>query len=124
MTTRFLTLEHLLDLCRDLGVGPVRDVGQLDACAQRPQTTLMGVDAYPAVEQKAAALLHSVVANHPLGDGNKRLGWHSLTVFLAINGLDVALTHDEAFELTMAVADGSLRDVDAIAARLRTEPRL
>ncbi len=123
MSTRFLSLEDLLDLCRDLGVGPVRDIGLLDACAQRPQTTLMGADAYPSLEIKAAALMHSIVANHPLGDGNKRLGWHALTVFLALNGQNVTLTHDEAFDLTMAVAAGDLRDVDQIAARLHTEPR-
>ena len=123
MSTRFLSLEELLDLTRDLEVGPVRDLGLLDASAQRPQTTLMGTDAYPSLEMKAAALLHSIVANHPLGDGNKRLGWHALTVFLALNGLDVTLTHDEAFDLTMAVAAGELRDVDQIAARLRTERR-
>mgnify|MGYP000583823383 CR=1 FL=1 len=121
--TRFLSLEQLLDLCRDLDVGPVRDLGLLDACAQRPQTTLMGVDAYPSLELKAAALLHSVVVNHPLGDGNKRLGWHALTVFLAINGRDVVLELDEAFDLTMAVASGELRDVEGIASRLRTQPR-
>lgn len=39
--TRFLALEELLDLCRDLHVGPVRDIGLLDASAQRPQTTLI-----------------------------------------------------------------------------------
>ncbi|MDN4481269.1 type II toxin-antitoxin system death-on-curing family toxin [Demequina muriae] len=121
--TRFLALEELLDLCRDLHVGPVRDIGLLDASAQRPQTTLMGADAYPTIEMKAAALLHSIVANQPLGDGNKRLGWHALTVFLALNGRNVTLTLDEAFDLTMAVASGDLRDVEDIAARLRTEAR-
>ncbi|MFN3865971.1 MAG: type II toxin-antitoxin system death-on-curing family toxin [Demequina sp.] len=121
--TRFLTLEELLDLCRDLHVGPVRDIGLLDASAQRPQTTLLGADAYPTLEMKAAALVHSVVANHPLGDGNERLGWHALTVFLALNGRNVTLTHDEAFDLTVAVAGGELREVGDIAARLRTEAR-
>ena len=123
MRTRYLALEEMLDLCRDLGVGPVRDLGLLDACVQRPQTTLMGVDAYPTLELKAAALLHSVVANHPLADGNKRLGWHSLTVFLALNGRNVALSLDEAFDLTMAVAAGETRELEAIAARLVTAPR-
>ena len=123
MSIRFLSLEDLLDLTRDLEVGPVRDLGLLDASAQRPQTTLMGADAYPSLEMKAAALMHSIVANHPLADGNKRLGWHALTVFLALNGLNVTLTHDEAFDLTMAVAAGALRDVDQILERLRTEPR-
>lgn len=123
MSIRFLSLEDLLDLARDLEVGPVRDLGLLDASAQRPQTTLMGADAYPSREMKAVALMHSIVANHPLSDGNKRLGWHALTVFLALNGRDVTLSHDEAFDLTMAVAAGELRDVDQIAERLRTEPR-
>lgn len=123
MSIRFLSLEDLLDLTRDLEVGPVRDLGLLDASAQRPQTTLMGADAYPSLEMKAAALMHSIVANHPLSDGNKRLGWHALTVFLALNGRDVTLSHDEAFDLTMAVAAGELREVDQIADRLRTEPR-
>lgn len=123
MSTRFLSLEDLLDLARDLHVGPVRDLGLLDASAQRPQTTLMGTDVYPSLEMKAAALMDSIVTNHPLGDGNKRLGWHATTVFLALNGLDVTVTHDEAFDLTMAVAAGELRDVDQIASRLRTQPR-
>ncbi|WP_084130175.1 type II toxin-antitoxin system death-on-curing family toxin [Demequina sp. NBRC 110055] len=123
MRVRYLTLEEMLDLCRDLGIGPVRDLGLLDACVQRPQTTLMGMDAYPSVELKAAALLHSVVANHPLSDGNKRLGWHSLTVFLALNGRDVALSLDEAFDLTMAVASGETRELEDIAVRLVIAPR-
>ena len=123
MRTRYLALEEMLDLCRDLGVGPVRDLGLLDACVQRPQTTLMGVDAYPTLELKAAALLHSVVVNHPLADGNKRLGWHSLTVFLALNGRNVALSLDEAFDLTMEVAAGETRELEDIARRLVTAPR-
>jgi death-on-curing protein len=118
-----LTLEDLLFLVEDLDIGPVRDIGLLDSAAQRPFTTLMGADAYPSIEFKAAALMHSTVCNHALVDGNKRLGWHATVVFLAINGLDVALTPDEAFHLVMEVAAGNLRDVDQIAARLITQAR-
>jgi death-on-curing protein len=120
---RYLKLEDLLDLAHDLGVGPVRDLGLLASAAERPQTTLMGVDAYRTLEAKAAALMHSIVCNHALIDGNKRLGLHATTVFAAINGFDIALTLDEAFELVMAVASGELRDVPEIAARLRTQAR-
>lgn len=120
---RYLTLEDLLDLARDLGVGPVRDLGLLDACVARPQTTLMGADAYQTLELKVAALLHSVVCNHALVDGSKPLGLHAATTFAAYNGFDVDLSLDEAFDLVMAVASGELRDVDEIAARLRTAPR-
>ncbi len=83
----------------------------------------MGQDAYPTLEGKTAALLHSIVCNHALADGNKRLGWFAAVVFLRVNDYDAALTQDEAFDLVMAVASGELRDVEAIAPRLRLRPR-
>lgn len=73
--TEFLSLEDLLTLADDLGVGPVRDVGLLAAAAHRPATRLWGGEAYPGLEDKAAALLESMVRNHSLVDGSKRLGW-------------------------------------------------
>lgn len=114
----FLSLTDLLQLTEHLGAGPVRDVGLLEAAAARPRTTVFGEDAYPELATKAAALLHSVCRNHALVDGNKRLGWHAMTVFLALNGVAVELTYDEAFELTMRVAEGAV-DVEDIAAALR-----
>lgn len=73
--THYLTLDDLLTLCLDLQIGPVRDVGLLDSAAHRPTTTLFGADAYPGLPLKAAVLMESLVRNHPLVDGNKRLGW-------------------------------------------------
>lgn len=113
----YLDLEDLLQLTRDLGAGPVRDVGLLESAAARPRTSLFGEDAYPAIETKAAALLHSVCKNDALVDGNKRLAWHAATVFLWINGWRVAMTQDQAFELVMSVADGS-SDLPQIAEAL------
>ncbi len=84
----------------------------------------MGAEAYPAVGQKAAALLHSLVCNHALVDGNKRLGWHATVVFLALNGHRPSITQEEAFDLVMAVASGALRDVDQIAQRLHVADSL
>ena len=121
--TEWLTLEDLLYLAEDIGVGPVRDIGLLESAAMWPATTLMGADAYPSIEFKAAALMHSLVCNHALVDGNKRIGWHATVVFLALNGHRPDLTQDEAFDLTMAVASGALRDVDKIAPRLHVVTR-
>ena len=118
----WLDLEDLLYLADDIGVGPVRDIGLLESAAMRPTTTLMGDDAYPSIELKAAALMHSLVCNHALVDGNKRLGWHATVVFLALNGQEPHLSQDEAFDLTMAVASGSVRDVADIAAALKATP--
>lgn len=105
------------------GIGPIRDEGLLESALARPSTTVMGRDAYATLESKAAALWHSVCLNHPLVDGNKRLSALLAAMLLRVNGRELVLTNDELFDLTMAVAGGELRDVDQIAARLRTEPR-
>lgn len=115
--TEYLSLEELLLLTRRLGAGPVRDPGLLDSAAARPQATVFGEDAYPTLPMKAAALLHSICSNHALVDGNKRLAWLAALAFLAINGLAIEMPDDEAFELVMGVADGSI-DVEQIAAKL------
>ena len=118
----YLDLEDLLGLVRALGTGPVRDVGLLDSAAARPRSEAYGEDAYATLGLKAAALLHSLVGNHALVDGNKRLGWLATVVFLDLNGHAPDLDDDAAFALVMDVAAGAV-DVEAIAARLRVTPR-
>jgi Prophage maintenance system killer protein len=95
-TIEYLTLRDLLGLVKALNVGPVRDLGLLDSAAHRPRSSFAGQQAYPTVQAKAAALMHSVVCNHALVDGNKRLGLLAAAVFLRINGLDLDLDDDEA----------------------------
>jgi death on curing protein len=118
--TEFLDVEDLLEIAPLAAGGPVvvRDQGLLAAAAARPQATVLGEDAYPTLPEKAAALLHSLVRNHALVDGNKRLGWLATFVFLDINGHRVVASQDEVVELVLAVADGSLTDVGDIARRL------
>jgi death-on-curing protein len=119
-----LTAGELLRVAeRVLPTVAVRDHGLLESAALRPSTTVMGEDAYPTLTAKAAALLHSVVRNHPLVDGNKRLALAAVFTFLGVNGWRLTLSQDEAFELVMAVASGELDDVAEIAARLRLQPR-
>lgn len=115
--TALLSVEDLLALADDLGVGPVRDVGLLDSAAHRPGAVLFGREAYPGLDLKAAALLESLVANRALVDGNKRLGWLALVVFFGLNGVDLDAPDDPAYELVMSVARGE-PDLDAIAATL------
>jgi death-on-curing protein len=117
MTVRYLDLEDLLQLTRDLGAGPVRDPGLLESAVARPRATVFGDDAYPSLPLKAGALLHSVCGNHALVDGNKRLAWLATVVFLDINAVTVEATDDEAFDLVMQVAQGAA-DVPDIAAFL------
>ncbi|OLT11861.1 death-on-curing protein [Pseudonocardia sp. CNS-139] len=118
--TEFLDVEDLLEIAPLAAGGPVvvRDHGLLAAAAARPRATVFGEDAYPALSLKAAALLHSLVRNHALVDGNKRLGWLATYVFLGINGHHVVATQDEVVDLVVAVADGSLSDVGDVAGTL------
>jgi death on curing protein len=114
----YLDLEDLLGMVRKLGAGPVRDIGLLDAAVARPRSSAFGADAYPGLELKAAALLHSIVRNHALVDGNKRLAWLAAVVFLDLNGRPVEIDDESAFELVMGAAEGVM-DLEDIAARLR-----
>jgi death-on-curing protein len=116
----YLDLEDLLNLAsRSLGPSPaIRDVGLLGSAVARPQTTAFGADAYPDLWTKAAALLQSIVKNHGLVDGNKRLGWLATAVFLDLNGIDVTLAgNDEVYDLVIGVAAGH-DTVEEVAERL------
>lgn len=123
----YLTLPELLHVAeRALDAEPaVRDYGLLEAVLARPQATAFGSDAYPDLDAKAAALLHSLATNHALIDGNKRLALAATIAFYGVNGHRLTLTNDEAYELIMDVAAGKLDSVDDIAAILAaaTEPR-
>lgn len=117
----YLDLDDLIYLTEQLlgSPPPVRDVGLLASAAARPRTTVMGADAYPDIWEKAAALLQSLVKNHPLVDGNKRLGWLATAVFLEINGVKVtAIPNDEVYEFVIKVAAGN-SEVPALAAELK-----
>ena len=118
----YLDIEDLIGLAVVLlgDPPPLRDVGLLEAAAARPRASAFGEDAYPDLWTKAAALLQSVVKNHPLVDGNKRLGWLATATFLELNGVEVArATNDDVYELVMRVA-ASQPSVDDIAEWLRT----
>lgn len=103
----------------------VRDPGLLHSALARPQATVFGQDAYATLDEKAAALLHSLARNHGLIDGNKRLALAGTIAFLGVNGRRLTLSNDQAYELVMSVASGELDEVPGIADRIArsTEPR-
>lgn len=116
----YLDTEDLLRLA-DLAVGGqalVRDLGLVSSAAARPSSGLGDFEAYSTVHEKAAALLHSLVRNHALVDGNKRLGWVAAAVFLDVNGHPLNAPDNEAYDMVIAVAEGRL-EVAEVAAVLR-----
>ena len=102
-----------------VGVRPeVRDWGLLESALARPKASVFGEDAYPGLNAKAAALLHSIITNHALVDGNKRLGLVAVLLLYGMNGYDLTATQDERVVLILAIADGGLSEVEKIAEHL------
>jgi death-on-curing protein len=109
----YLSLEDVLEIHRQViaesgGSAGIRDVNLLDSAIHRPQASFTGFDLYPSLAEKAAALLHSLVMNHPFVDGNKRAAFTAADVFLRLNGWKFTASEDELFDFVMAVADSQL----------------
>ena len=120
-STVYLDLADVLALATKLlgDPPPIRDAGLLESAVARPRTIVFGVQAYETIWEKAAALLQSIVNNHALVDGNKRLGWLATAVFLELNDLPVSrASNDAVYELVLSVASGS-PEVQEIADQLR-----
>ncbi|MDN5856280.1 MAG: Fic family protein [Actinomycetia bacterium] len=117
----YLTMPELIHVAeRTLGGEVlVRDHGLLEAALTRPQATAFGADAYTGLDDKAAAMLHSLARNRALVDGNKRLALAATIAFLGVNGRRLTLSNDQAYDLIIAVASGELDDVATIGNRLR-----
>ncbi len=119
--TVFLDLADVLALAsRLLGdPPPIRDVGLLESAVARPRTVVFGVEAYETIWTTAAALLQSIVYNHALIDGNKRLGWLATAVFLELNDIPISqASNDDVYDFVLSVASGS-PEVDEIAEQLQ-----
>lgn len=113
----YLDLEDVLSMVRLLDVGPIRDLGLLDSAINRPRSSAFAQDFYPTLRLKAAALFQSLVRNHALVDGNKRLAWFATVVFCDLNDAALTLGDDEAFQLVWDVASSDV-DLESIAERL------
>ena len=123
MTPRieYLDLDDVVELAVLLfgDPPPIRDLGLLGSAVARPRATAFAADAYPDLWTKAAALLDSIVNNHALVDGNKRMGWLATAVFLELNGVRATtISNDSVYELVMRVATHCL-DVPEIVTLLR-----
>lgn len=107
--------QHALVVKASGGADGVRDLGVLQSAVAKPFKTFDGVDLYPAVLEKAAVLLESIVVNYPFVDGNKRAGYTVTRSFLKINGIDIVATLDQRYEFVIAVASGEMHYEEILA---------
>ena len=88
------------------GSSGIRDESLLEAALVAPFVSFGGVDLYPTLEQKAARLGYGLIKNHAMIDGNKRIGAHTMLVFLALNGIRLQYTQEELYTIILDVAAG------------------
>ena len=118
--TRYLLVEQVLFIHARLiaetgGAHGVRDIGMLLSAVARPQATFDGKDLYPDCYTKAAALLDSLIRNHPFIDGNKRTAITAAGIFLLQNGFRLKVLDDELVRFTILVAQAGIDFQDMIA---------
>jgi death on curing protein len=116
----YLTPEQVLFIHARLvsetgGSHGIRDLGLLESAVARPQATFDDQDLYPDLFTKSAALLESLMGNHPLVDGNKRTGITSAGIFLRMNGYRLTASDDQLEDFTLKCAQG-LISLDQVAA--------
>lgn len=123
MRSRYLGIDEILRIhIAEMGQNLLADQGLLESAVMRPQQTAFGQDAYPTLALKAAALLQSLIGNHPFIDGNKRTAVLSTIVFLNLNGFELNMDQQALVQLALDIASGKPK-LEAIAAVLQNGMR-
>lgn len=104
LTTEEILLMHQMLIERFGGQQGVRDQGLLDSAIHAPFQSFSGTELYPTIEEKGAHLCYGLIMNHPFIDGNKRIGVHSMLVFLALNQIELTYTQEELYTIILDVA--------------------
>ncbi len=87
----------------------IRDQGSLESAINRPFATFDNQDLYPTPADKAAAILESILINHPFVDGNKRTAYVLMRLILLDNGLDVVADQDDKYKMVISASTGDIR---------------
>ena len=114
-----LSKKHILMLHTQLiqqtgGSEGVRDYNLLDSALEIPFQSFGGDELYPTIQAKAARLGYGLIKNHCMIDGNKRIGTHSMLVFLALNGIELKYMQKELYETILDVAAGKIEYEDLL----------
>lgn len=115
ITVELALAIHRVLLSRYGGAAGVRDQAGLAAAIHRPFQTFDGQDLYPTAVEKAAAIIESIIVNHPFLDGNKRTGYVLMRMLLLDDGKDIDAQEEEKYEFVMRIAAASSSYADILA---------
>lgn len=108
LTKQQVILLHREIIAESDGSPEIRDEGLLDSALNAPFQTFSGTELYPTILEKAARLGYSLIKNHAFVDGNKRIGAHTMLVFLALNNIEVEYEDNDFTQLILGIAAGEL----------------
>jgi len=91
------------------GADGIRDNSSLSSALQRPFQTFDGEFFNKSVLEKAAALVESILINHPFIDGNKRTGYVLLRLFFLRNQMDISASEEQKYDFIISIASGEIR---------------
>lgn len=113
---------HTLLIQKFGGTNGIRDSDVLLSALARPFQTFDGIELYPTPVEKAAAILESIISNHPFLDGNKRLGYVLMKLFLFEGGFHLKVEQQDAYQFIILVASGQ-QNIDRIISWLQSHVR-
>lgn len=103
-----LNIHHIL-IDKFGGSKGIRDQGALESAINRPFATFDNQDLYPTPAEKSAAILESILINHPFVDGNKRTAYVLMRLILLGNGLDIVADQDDKYQMVISASAGDIR---------------
>ncbi|MBS4913533.1 MAG: type II toxin-antitoxin system death-on-curing family toxin [Veillonella sp.] len=108
-----LLIDDIIQFHKDLEASSVmksgiHDLNLLESAVNTPFQTFGGEDLYPTIYDKAAQLCYGLAKNHAFTDGNKRIAFHSMQIYLALEEINLSYSDDEAEALIIGVADNSV----------------
>jgi death-on-curing protein len=116
----YLTLDDILDIRDHVSAAyadrfEVMTFNGLLSSLAAPRRSAFGAAAFPTLDDKAGALVYSLVQNHPFWDGNKRIAAAALRLFLERNNTALVASDAELEAFTVEIASGTLRDGEMVA---------
>lgn len=108
LTKQQVILLHKEIIAESGGSSEIRDEGLLDSALNAPFQTFSGTELYTTILEKAARLGYSLIKNHAFVDGNKRIGAHTMLIFLALNNIEVEYEDNDFTQLILGVAAGEI----------------
>ncbi len=104
LTKKQIIMLHEMLIAESGGFPEIRDEGLLDSAINAPFQSFGGSELYPSLLEKAARLGFGLIKNHPFVDGNKRIGTHTMLVFLELNHQELEYADEELIELILGIA--------------------